>query len=30
MEYLKADDVSIAVENLLHDGLLPVLPVEGP
>lgn len=27
MKDLKADDVSITAENLLHDGLLPVLPV---
>lgn len=27
---LQADDVGVAVGDLLHDAFLPVLPVEGP
>ena len=28
--HLQADDVCVARQDLLHDGLLPVLPVQGP
>lgn len=28
--HLQADDVGVAVGDLLHDAFLPVLPVEGP